>query len=60
MMVQCLVRKEVEICDPTIPGLAFENSKLLLKSGIFKEISWMKGLFFEDDWRYLKDECGGV
>jgi hypothetical protein len=31
-----IIREEVKICDPTIPGLEFENSKPLLRSGIFK------------------------
>jgi hypothetical protein len=28
------------------PGLEFDNFKPLLKSGIFKGISWLNGLFF--------------
>jgi hypothetical protein len=38
------------------PGLEFYNFKHQLKSGIFKCISWLDGIFFGgDDWGYLKE-----
>ncbi len=38
------------------PGLEFDNFKPRLKSGIFKCISWLNGLFFGGDYRgFLKE-----
>ncbi len=49
LSIHDLFHKEVKMNETLQPGLEFDNFKPRFKSGIFKCISWLNGLFLGSD-----------